>query len=344
MTMSIRLCKQKISFQVTKIAAIYTTCLLLALIAVFMFSLISGSYQLSLVDSFFSLIQQQQWISDSQATLIIWEFRLPRSLVAIFSGALFALSGTLLQSLTRNPLADPSLVGISQGAALAVVTLTILFPDYIDGWREISAFIGAIAVAGIIQLLRGKGNSLKFILLGVGVAAFISALISTLLTYGKLQSAMSALSWLAGSTNTSNWHDVNALGLACIVLMLLAISQARTMIVISLGDEVAVGLGVNLRKTMLLQLATSVAAAAIATAIVGPLGFIGLLAPHLARKITHNGPANHLLLSTLVGAILVLSADIIGRTLFAPTQIAAGLVTSLVGAPLFAYLLIKKQF
>ncbi len=344
MTMSIRLCKQKISFQVTKIAAIYTTCLLLALIAVFMFSLISGSYQLSLVDSFFSLIQQQQWITDSQATLIIWEFRLPRSLVAIFSGALFALSGTLLQSLTRNPLADPSLVGISQGAALAVVTLTILFPDYIDDWREISAFIGAIAVAGIIQLLRGKGNSLKFILLGVGVAAFISALISTLLTYGKLQSAMSALSWLAGSTNTSNWHDVNALGLACIVLMLLAISQARTMIVISLGDEVAVGLGVNLRKTMLLQLATSVAAAAIATAIVGPLGFIGLLAPHLARKITHNGPANHLLLSTLVGAILVLSADIIGRTLFAPTQLAAGLVTSLVGAPLFAYLLIKKQF
>jgi len=303
----------------------------------------SGSYSLSLQDSFASLFNQAHLLTDQQAALIIWEFRLPRSLVAICSGALFAISGALLQNMTRNPLSDPSLVGISQGAALAVVTLTIIFPAYIDAWREISAFVGAVFVAIIIQLLRDKGKPLKFILLGIGVAAFISAIISSMLTYGDIQSAMTALSWLAGSTHISSWHDVSVLCIAAFVIVVLAIYQARAMTVISLGDEVAIGLGVNLKQLMYTQLCLSVAAAATATAVIGPLGFVGLLAPHLARKIVHCGPANHLLLTALVGAILVLAADLIGRTIFAPTQLAAGLVTSLIGAPLFVYLLIKNK-
>ncbi|MEL0628349.1 iron ABC transporter permease [Psychromonas aquatilis] len=339
----IRLYKQHISFKLNILAVAFTGILLLLLISILLLSLINGTYQLSLQDALLSLFSQKQLISDPQASLIIWDFRLPRSLVAILSGALFAISGAILQNMTRNPLSDPSLVGISQGAALAVVVLTILFPEYIDDWREISAFLGAILIASLIQLLRGKGRPLKFILLGIGVAAFISAIISTLLTYGNLQSAMTALSWLAGSVHNSNWHDVSILGVACLILTFAGIYQARVMSVISLGDEVTIGLGINLRKTMVIQLSISVAAAAIATSVVGPLGFIGLLAPHLARKLTHSGPANHLLLTALTGAILVLIADLIGRTLFAPTQLAAGLVTSLVGAPLFAYLLIKKQ-
>ena len=341
--LTIRLYKQRISFQVIKVAAYYTALLFLMLTFIFMISLLSGSYPLSLQDTMLSLLNQQQWITDLQGITIIWDFRLPRSLVAMFSGALFGISGALLQNMTRNPLSDPSLVGISQGAALAVVILTIIFPEYIDGWREISAFLGAILAAILIQLLHGQSHSLKFILLGIGVAAFISAIISTLLTYGNLQLAMTALSWLAGSTHNANWHDAMILSTAFFIILAFTLYQARMMSVISLGNEVAIGLGINLQKAMFAQLTISVAAAAIATAVVGPLGFVGLLAPHLARKIIHSGPANHLLLTALVGAILVLIADIIGRTVFAPTQLAAGLVTSLVGAPLFAYLLIKKH-
>lgn len=342
MPLTIRLFEQRFSMRFIKSALLYSVVLSLILLAVMMLATSTGSYSVSLHDSFFSLFKQDQWLNDPQASLIIWEFRLPRSLVAALSGALFGLSGALLQNMTRNPLSDPSLVGISQGAALAIVVLTILFPAYIDGYREISAFVGAVLIAAIIQLLRGKGHPLKFILLGIGVAAFISAIISTLLTYGNLQSAMTALSWLAGSTHATGWHDVNTLLIAFIVFICLSVYQARTMSGISLGDEVAIGLGINLKSVMYLQLTISVGAAAIATAVVGPLGFIGLLAPHLARKITRSGPANHLLLTALVGAILVLAADIMGKTLFAPTQLAAGLVTSLIGAPLFAYLLIKK--
>ncbi|RBW47631.1 iron ABC transporter permease [Psychromonas sp. B3M02] len=340
---TLRLCKQAVSLRFNSHALLYTALLTAVLFGTFLYAITEGSYPLSLHDSVMSLLRQQQAILDPQANVIIWEFRLPRSLVALLSGALFALSGALLQNMTRNPLSDPSLVGISQGAALAVVTLTILFPSYIDNWREIAAFIGAVTIAIVIQLLRGNGHPLKFILLGVGVAAFISAIISSLLTYGDLPSAMAALSWLAGSTHNSNWHDVHVLALAFMLIISLTLYQARMMSVISLGDEVAIGLGINLKAIMLMQLSISVAAAAIATAVVGPLGFIGLLAPHLARKLVRSGPANHLFLTALVGALLVLIADLIGRSVFAPTQLAAGSVTALIGAPLFAYLLITKK-
>ena len=337
----IRLFNQTITLRFTNAAVISTLLLFTVLLLVLIYSLFSGSYTLSIQDILDSLWHQST--TDEQASLIIWEFRLPRSLVAMGSGALFALSGAILQNMTRNPLADPSLVGISHGAALAVVTLTVLFPAYIDAWREIAAFIGALFIAMVIQYLRGNGHPLKFILLGIGVVAFISAIISTLITYGDFQSAMSALAWLSGSTHATSWKDVILLMSTLTIFSVLSIYQSKNMAAIRLGDDVAIGLGVSIHKAMKLQLFISVASAATATAVVGPVGFVGLLAPHLARKILNTSTTNHLVLTALVGAILVLAADIIGRTAFAPTQLAAGLVTSLIGAPLFAYLLIKKS-
>ena len=337
----IRLFNQNISIRFTTVAMVYVSLLLALLLFLLACSLLSGSYELSIQDVLYSLFQQST--ADKKVSLIIWEFRLPRSLVAMFSGALFAISGTLLQNMTRNPLADPSLVGISHGAALAVVTLTVLFPTYIDAWREISAFLGAIFVTIIIQWLRGDGHPLKFILLGIGVVAFISAIISTLITYGEFQSAMTALAWLSGSTHTTSWQDVEILASAALIFTGFAVYQSRVMLATSLGDDVAIGLGVPINRVMKIQLSISVAAAAIATAVVGPLGFVGLLAPHLAKRILNTSTTNHLILAALTGATLVLSADIIGRIVLAPTQLAAGLVTSLIGAPLFAYLLIKKS-
>jgi iron complex transport system permease protein len=235
------------------------------------------------------------------------------------------------------------LVGISQGAALAVVILTMVFPQYIDQLREVVAFSGAITVALFIQRLSGHGHTLKFILLGVGVAAFIAAITSTFLTYGNIESAVSALAWLAGSVHSVSWREVSILSIVFTLIFILALSQARKMSVISLGNEAAIGLGISLKQAANIQLFTSVSAAAVATAIVGPLGFVGLLAPHLAKRLTQCGPATHLILTAAVGATLVLLADLVGRSLFAPAQLAAGLVTSLIGAPLFAYLLIRNK-
>lgn len=347
MILTICIFNHHLSFRFVKLALMITLILSATLLTTLFISITSGSYSLPFFDSINALLGKNQLLIDPEAQLILWEFRLPRSLVALLSGALFGISGALLQNMTRNPLADPSLVGISQGAALAVVILSVMFPDQVDYWREICAFTGAVAIALLIKGLSHQqgtqSHPLKFILLGIGIAAFLSAITSAFLTYGNIQAVMSALSWLAGSTHASSWRDVFSLSLALIVIGCLAIYQARNMSVISLGTEVAIGLGLCLKKVTALQLLISVAAAAIATAIVGPLGFIGLLAPHLARKLASCGPANHLILTALVGAQLVLMADIIGRVVFAPTQIAAGLVTSLVGAPLFAYLLIKKQ-
>lgn len=318
----------------------------LLMVLLWLLSIGIGSYALSmqaLLDEVMSALGMQGPIADSQAALVMWELRLPRSLAALLAGGLFALSGALLQNLTRNPLADPSLVGISQGAAFAVVCLTMLFPEAIDAWREVSAFTGAMVVAAGVQSLSGSGHPLKFILMGIGVAAFFSALTSSLLTYGDIDAAMSALAWLSGSVHAVTWSEVGLLSIALLTTLVLAIGQARNMAALSFGVDMAVGLGVNSVWASRVQLMLSVCAAALATAIVGPIGFVGLLAPHMARKMTIAGPNSHLILTTFVGASLVLFADTLGRTLFAPTQLAAGLVTALIGAPLFALLLMRKQ-
>jgi len=337
---TLRLFNERISLRYSTRMLLTTTALVGLLFCLFIASLLIGEYSLSIGTIINTLFQQY---GDQQANLIMWEFRLPRSLVAMCSGALFAISGALLQNLTRNPLADPSLIGISHGAALAVVILTLIFPEYIDQWREVFAFLGAISVAVLLQCLRGKGQALKFILLGIGVVAFISAIISTLITYGEFNAAMSALTWLSGSIHRANWADVSLLLSTTLLISAGVLYQGRTMAALHLGQQVAIGLGVAVHKASLLQLFLSVMAAAIATAVVGPIGFVGLLAPHLARKILNQGVTNHFILTALCGAILVLAADMLGSHLFAPTQLAAGLMTSLIGAPLFAYLLIKRS-
>lgn len=280
---------------------------------------------------------------DSELALILYEFRLPRLLSAIFAGALFAISGVWLQALVRNPLADPSLVGISQGAALAVVTLTIFFPDQVGQWRAPAAFVGSLAVATLVRSLSHKSGSLKFILMGIGLAAFLSALTSTMLTYGKINQAVAALSWLAGNVQNAVLFDSLLLGISLLIVGAIALALTRASKPMALGNETSIGLGVPMKRIANLQLVAAVFAAAIATAVVGPVGFLGLLAPHLARQIVSANSFAYWLIAMLIGALLLLVADTIGRTLFMPAQIAAGLLTSVIGAPVFVLLLLKKS-
>jgi iron complex transport system permease protein len=273
---------------------------------------------------------------------VVWEFRFPRALAAALVGAMFALSGAALQNVTRNGLADPSLVGVSQGAGLAVVALTVLWPGGLADLRPWVAFAGSMLVAILIQGLtytsRGA-SSVRFILMGVGVAALISAGTSVLMTYGEIERVLSVLTWLSGSINAANWGDVHMLAAWSAVLLPALLLLSRATAALRMGEAMATTLGAPVRWLRYGLITTAVGFAAIGTAVVGPLGFVGLIAPHAARRLASSGVALHLLLTATLGALLVSLADLVGRTLLAPVQIPAGLVTDLIGVPIFLILL-----
>jgi iron complex transport system permease protein len=317
--------------------------LLLTLFVVSCISLATGSYGVALNEVWETL----RGVTISRAIdNVVWEFRFPRTICAALVGAMMALSGAVLQNATRNSLADPSLVGISQGAALAVVTLTVLFPELNMGLRPWFAFFGSILVAVAIRALshtRQGGSTIRFILMGIGLSAFISSLTSILLTYGEIDRAMAALAWLAGSINTAGWGDVWTLAAWTAVLFPALMLLSRAMSALRFGEAAATGLGAPVALVRNLQLAIAVGFAAIATSVVGPLGFVGLIAPHAARRLAPAGMGLHLVLTALLGALLVGTADLVGRAAFAPIQIPAGILTSLIGVPVFVLLLVRSR-
>lgn len=335
--------REKLALRLPLRAMIVLAVLSLALFGVGALSLATGSYGMAMADVWETL----RGMSISRAIdNVVWEFRFPRTLAAALVGAMMALSGAVLQNATRNSLADPSLVGVSQGAALAVVLLTVVFPELATGLRPWAAFAGSLLVAMAIRSLshtRQGGSAIRFILMGIGLSAFISSITSALLTYGQLDRAMSALAWLAGSINAASWSDVWTLTLWSAVLLPALFGLSRTMSALRFGDASAIGLGAPVALTRNLQLVIAVGFAAIATSVVGPLGFVGLIAPHAARRIAPSGMGLHLLLTALFGALLVLSADLVGRAAFAPIQIPAGLITALIGVPVFVVLLIRSR-
>ena len=330
---------ERIALRLPVRAMVMAGVLLALIVIVGSISLATGSYGVTLDQ----LLETLRGMSISRAIdNVVWEFRFPRTLAAALVGAMMALSGAALQNVTRNGLADPSLVGVSQGAALAVVAMTVLFPQVGTGLRPWAAFGGSILVAILIQALshtRQGGSAIRFILMGIGVAAFISSITSALMTYGEIDRAMAALAWLSGSINAATWADVYVLAGWSVVLLPLLLALSRAMSVLRMGEVTAVGLGAPVRWARYALISVAVAFAAIATSVVGPLGFVGLIAPHAARRMAHAGVGMHLILTALTGALLVSCADLIGRAAFAPIQIPAGLLTALIGVPIFVWLL-----
>lgn len=315
----------------------------LALVLLFAGSMVAGSYDIDLPTLLATLAGET--VSKSIDN-VVWQFRMPRTLAAMLVGAMIASSGAALQNVTGNSLADPSLVGISQGAALAVVGAIVVFPATPPEMRPLLALVGALVVAGLIQGLSAgqRGPSpVRFILIGIGLSAFISSLTSAMMTYGDIDRVMSALAWLAGSVNAATWRDVSILAGWCVVLLPLLMLLSRAMAALRLGEATAIGLGAEVRAVRLGLVGIGVGLAAVATAVVGPIGFVGLVAPHAARRLAHTGAGLHLLLTTLCGALLVAAADLIGRAAFAPVQLPAGLLTALIGVPIFIVLLRRSS-
>lgn len=317
--------------------------LLILVLLIAMISLMSGSYPLSPAEVWQTLMGRPP---EPTAATVVWQFRFPRLLTSVLVGALLALSGALLQNVTLNPLADPALVGVSQGASLAVVAIIVAFPQADGPLRPLYAFGGALVVAALIQWIamkRAGGATMRFILTGIGIAAFISAMTSALLTYGQVNQAMSALGWLSGSIHAAGWGEVRSLSVLSLLMIPALIWAVGPMRALRFGADMATGLGVAVRPARIVLITLAVALAAIAVAAVGPLGFVGLIAPHLARRLVQTGLGLHLVLTALVGAAMVSGADLIGRAMFAPLQIPAGIVTALVGVPIFVVILLRSQ-
>lgn len=276
---------------------------------------------------------------------IVNTLRLPRTLVAWGVGMALAIAGTLTQGITRNPLAAPGIIGVNAGASLAAVSLIVAFPGVPIALLPLAAFLGALTVAILIYLLAWNGGSspVRLILVGVGFSLVAGALTNLMITFGNIYDVSQALVWLAGSVYGRSWAQVFAFTPWLVVFGLLALVLSRELNALQMGDDVARSLGSRLewQRGWLLLSAVALAGSAVATA--GSIAFVGLMAPHIARQLV--GPSHEGLLPTaaLTGGMVVVMADLIGRLLFAPIELPCGIVTAVIGAPYFLYLLIRDR-
>ncbi len=330
---------KRVSFRLDRRALPVLLVLLVLLLAVAILSVSYGEYRIAPLDVIRATLGLETGNEDHR--LVVRLFRLPRIVLAALVGAALAVSGAILQGITHNPLADPGILGISSGAALAAVSLLVYFtaaPALLLPW---AAFGGALLTAALIYLLAWRGGSspLRLILIGIGFAAAAQALTTLLVVFGDINDVQRAFVWLSGSVYGRGWADVQVLALSLVVLLPLMFLSARQLNTLSLGDESATGLGLGLERTRAFLILVSVALAAGAVAAAGTIGFVGLVAPHITRRLVGPGHEGLLPASALTGALLVVTADLIGRTVIAPSQLPAGLVTAVIGAPYFMYLL-----
>lgn len=281
--------------------------------------------------------------SDEHA-FIIMGYRLPRMLIAILVGASLALSGLLVQGVVRNPLASPDVLGVTTGASLAVVFVNAMLPDIAVVWFPLIALLGG-AISTFALLFIAKPvlhHPAAFALIGIALAAVMGAGIDYFLISRPMEINLSLI-WLTGSVWGRNWSHLPMLIGFFAVLLPCAIWLAYRLDLISLGDQTAHGIGVNVSTLRIITLLVAISLACVAVSVCGNIGFIGLIAPHAARFLFGN---RHLLLIPLcmmIGAILLLSADLFARILMPPIELPAGILTALIGAPYFIFLLSRYR-
>lgn len=271
---------------------------------------------------------------------IVFEFRLPRLLVAAGAGCLLAISGCLIQGVVRNPLAAPELVGVTSGAGVAALVLLVIFPSVSLAFLPAAAVAGALVAFGITYILSWKDgiSPARLALIGIAVSAFGAAIINVLVLRSGLAVAP-ALVWLSGSTYGRGWSNLEQMLPWLIVLIPIALLTTRWLDLLALGDDVPRALGLPLERVRLFLLLVGAALAAAAVAVVGTVAFVGLVAPHAARMLAGSRNRHVIPLAALLGAVAMVVADTLGRSLFAPNEIPSGLVTTMIGAPYFLYLL-----
>lgn len=299
------------------------------------FSLIFGSADISFASIMHTLMGHVETTDD----MVIWNIRFPRNIVGALVGANLAVSGAILQAVMKNPLADPGIVGVSSGAGLAGVMMLIFMPEASLLLTPV-AFVGAMLSAAAVYALAWKNGirPSRIILAGVAVSAFLGSGISALLVFYS-DKVQGALLWMVGGLSARSWPQVEALFPYTVLGLVLALAGCKTLTILSLGDETARGLGVPVEKVRFSMTAVAALLAAGAVSIAGLIGFVGLVVPHIVRLIIGTDYKYVVPGSAILGAGVLVFCDTLGRVLFSPIEIPAGIIMAFLGAPFFLYLL-----
>ncbi|WP_144512105.1 iron ABC transporter permease [Bacillus sp. FJAT-22090] len=280
---------------------------------------------------------------------VLFSVRLPRIIITLLAGMALALSGTILQGITRNDLADPGIIGINSGAGVAISLFFLFFPIEPGSFvymLPFVAFIGAFLTAFFIYILsynRKVGlQPVRLVLVGIGFSLALSGLMIVIISSAERQKVDFIAKWLAGNIWGADWPFILALLPWLIVLVPFIFYKANKLNLLGLSEPVAVGVGVSIEKERIVLLLAAVALAASAVSVTGGIAFIGLMAPHIAKSLV--GPRHQLFIpvAILIGGWLLMFADTIGRNVVEPNGIPAGVMVALIGAPYFMYLLLKK--
>ncbi len=318
--------------------AVVVAALTVLLAGLFVFSLMYGEHPYSLGDVLRVLAGQQV----PGASFTVGELRLPRAVLGILAGAAFGMAGVTFQTMLRNPLASPDIIGITNGANVAALFLILVLG--LSGLVvSLAAVAAGVGTAFVIYLLAARGGVVgtRLILIGIGVAAMLNSVTWYLLIGANQWDLAGAMRWLTGSLNLASWDDVALLALAFVVLLPLVVGLGRDLSLLRLGDDAAAGLGVPVERSRRLLVISAVGLAAFATAATGPIAFVSFMAGPIATRLV--GPRGTLIApAALVGAAIVLASDLAGQFLF-EHRYPVGVVTGALGAPFLVYLLIRSQ-
>ncbi|NWF28662.1 iron chelate uptake ABC transporter family permease subunit [Streptomyces sp. PKU-EA00015] len=274
---------------------------------------------------------------------IVRELRLPRVLVAVLVGASLALSGAIFQSLSRNPLGSPDVIGFGQGATVGALAVIVLF-----GGDSLAVSGGAVAgglLTGVLVYLlawRRGVQGFRLVLVGIGVAAMLTAVVHYLITKADLVDATRATLWMTGSLDGRDWAQVRPLLIMCAVLLPVVLAYGRPLRMLEMGDDAAYGLGVPVERTRIVLMGSGVLFIAVATAAAGPISFVALSAPQLARRLTRS-PGPNLAAAAVTGAALLLVADWVATNTFTDRQLPVGVVTGVLGGCYLLWLLVTER-
>ncbi|WP_335870958.1 FecCD family ABC transporter permease [Bacillus sp. 2205SS5-2] len=280
---------------------------------------------------------------------VLFSVRMPRIIVTILAGMALSLSGAILQAITRNDLADPGIIGINAGAGVGVSLYFLFFPISATTFvymLPFMGFLGALITAGLILLFSYQKTTgiqpVRLILVGIGFAMALSGLMIILISSAERSKVDFIAKWIAGNIWGSDWKFILAMLPWLLLLIPYTFYKAKTLNLLAMSEQSSIGLGVSVNKERLILLLTSVALASSAVSVTGGIAFVGLIAPHMAKALV--GPRHQLYLpiAILIGGWLLMVADTIGRNVLEPGGIPAGIMISLIGAPYFIYLLLKK--
>lgn len=329
---------ERVSLRYNTRALIVCFAIALAALAVGVVSVSTGDFPIPIPEVLKTLVGQ----GDQSSGFIILTLRLPRVLTALLVGLALGASGAIFQSLTRNPLGSPDVVGFTTGAATGAVVALLVF-QLTSGAVAGAAIAGGLLTALAVYLMayRRGVQGYRLILVGIGVSAVLVSINSYLLTRAEVTDAQSAAVWLTGSLNGRGWEHVRPVALALLVLVPLTLALTRRMSMLEMGDDAAGALGVSTERSRLALVVAAVALCAVATASAGPIGFVALAAPQLAKRLTRR-PGIGIVSSALMGAFVLALADFCAQRLFPATQLPVGVMTGAVGGLYLVWLLARE--